>query len=241
MKQLFFLILIFFSFQLLSLNIPALQSHINDHANILTRQEKANLDNYLSQYERNTGIQVAVLIIRSLQNEILENYSLRVAEKWQLGAKDKDNGVLLLISMQEKKLRIEVGYGLEGVLTDAQSGFIIRNEIVPYFKNGNYYSGISAGLQTITGVLSKEIEITDEQIAQSRKQQETGRAQLPFGLMVFLFMIFFGGLGRRRGGLLPFLFLGSMLGGSSRSGGRGFGGFSGGGGGFGGGGASGGW
>jgi uncharacterized protein len=233
-------------FPLSALKVPALKGRINDYAGILDQREERQLENYLAQFENASSIQIAILTIKSLEGEDLEDYSIRVADAWKLGQKSDDNGVLLLIALQEKKLRIEVGYGLEGSLTDAKSGYIIRNYITPYFKKGDFYSGIAAGIQAITGVLSNELNISDEQIAQSRQQEESGRSQIPLGLFIFLFMIFFGGFGRRRrGGLFTALFLGSLLGGgrSGRSGGGfgGFGGFSGGGGGFGGGGASGGW
>jgi uncharacterized protein len=239
------LFLIILVSQLAALKVPKLKGHINDYGKVLSNTEERALENYLVKFENATSIQIALLTISSLQGENLEDFSMRVADKWKLGSKDKDNGVLLLISMQEKKLRIEVGYGLEGSLTDAKSGYIIRNYIVPGFKSGNFYKGISTGIGAVTGVLSDELNITDEQIAESKQKEESGRTGIPFGLLIFLFMIFFGGFGRgRRGGLLSALFLGSMLGGSGRSSGGGFGGFggfSGGGGGFGGGGASGGW
>ncbi|HPR17301.1 MAG TPA: TPM domain-containing protein [Candidatus Cloacimonadota bacterium] len=251
MKKIIGLLVSILLFSSLSaLGVPALKGHVNDYANVLTSQQKTKLESYLTNYEQATSIQVALLTIKSLQGENLENYSMQVAEKWKLGQKEQDNGVLLLVAMQEKKLRIEVGYGLEGTLTDAKSGYIIRNYIVPSFKTGDYFNGISAGIGAITGVLSKDLVITDEQIAQSQKEEESSGVQIPFVFLVILFMAVFGGFGRRRrGGLLPFLFLGSMMGGNDHHrgggfggfGGGGFGGFSGGGGGFGGGGASGGW
>ncbi|MDO9578889.1 MAG: TPM domain-containing protein [Candidatus Cloacimonadales bacterium] len=245
-KLITLLLLIILISQLAALKVPQLKGHINDYGSVLSQQEKNDLENYLIRFEQASSIQIALLTIKSLEGENLEDYSMRVADAWKLGQKDKDNGVLLLIAMQEKKLRIEVGYGLEGNLTDAKSGYIIRNYIVPGFKSGDFYKGISAGIGAITGVLSDELNITDEQIAESRQKEESGKSQIPAGLIIFFLMILFSSFGRkRRGGLLPFLFLGSMLGGSGshRSGGSfgGFGGFSGGGGGFGGGGASGGW
>ncbi len=246
MKKIIILTLLIFATQLAALKIPPLKSHVNDNAKILSSQQINNLENYLTQFENASSVQIAVLTIKSLQGENLEDYSMRVAEAWQLGQKEKDNGVLLLIAMQEKKIRIEVGYGLEGSLTDAKSGYIIRNYILPEFKKGDFFRGIASGVEAITGVLANEIVITDQQIAQSRKEEQSGGSQIPFGLIVILFMFIFGGFGRRRGGLFTALFLGSMLGGGTRSGRSssgfgGFGGFSGGGGGFGGGGASGGW
>jgi len=241
------LLLIMFVFSitaLFSLDVPKLKARVNDNANIINSSDEQKLEALLRNVETKTSSQVALLTIPSLQGENLEDYSLRVAQSWKLGQKEFDNGVLLLVAMKEKKIRIEVGYGLESIITDAKSGYIIRNYIVPGFKTGDFSGGITNGLLAISGLVTEEFEITDEEVAKYNQQQKTGkRKQIPFGLIIFLFMFIFGGLGRRRGGLFTALFLGSMLGGGSsgRSSGGGFGGFSGGGGGFGGGGASGGW
>ncbi|MDP8269691.1 MAG: TPM domain-containing protein [Candidatus Tenebribacter davisii] len=233
---------------LLSLDVPKLKSAVNDNAGIINAENERKLEALLRDVEGKTSSQVALLIIPSLQGENLEDYSLRVAQAWKLGQKEFDNGVLLLVALKEKKIRIEVGYGLESIITDAKSGYIIRNYMVPEFKQGDFTSGITSGLLAISGLVTKEFEITDEELAKYNQQQKAGkRKQIPFGLIVFLIMFIFGGLGRgrKRGGLFTALFLGSMLGGGSRSSssgfGGGFGGFSGGGGSFGGGGASGGW
>jgi len=230
----------------LSLEVPRLKGRINDYANVLVSGDEANLENMLRHTEKNTSSQVVLLTIPSLEGETLETYSLKVAEAWQIGQEESDNGLLLLIAVQEKKIRIEVGYGLEHVITDAKSGYIIRNYIVPEFQKGNFYQGIADGLLITSQIINQEFDISDEELAKFQKDQKKGKkTQIPVGFLIFLFMMFFGGLGRRRrGGLLPLLFLGSMMGGgrSGRSSGfGGFGGFSGGGGGFGGGGASGGW
>lgn len=247
MKKILFLLTIFVTIQLFALEVPKLRKRVNDNADILTPYQEMELEQKLQTVEAKTSSQIAVLTINSLQGENLEDYSMRVAEQWKLGQQEFDNGALLLIALKEKKIRIEVGYGLESIITDLKSGYIIRNSIVPPFKEGNYFKGISAGSIAISGLITEEFEITDEQLQKYQTQQkENKKIHLPFGLIVFLFMIIFGGFGRRRrGGLFTALFLGSMLGGSGRSssgfGGGGFGGFSGGGGGFGGGGASGGW
>ncbi len=232
---------------LLSLDVPKLKSAVNDYANIINSKDEEKLEALLRDVEAKTSSQVALLTISSLQGENLEDYSLRVAQTWKLGQKEYDNGVLLLVALNEKKIRIEVGYGLESIITDAKSGYIIRNYMVPGFKKGDFTGGITNGLLAISGLVTENFEITDEELAKYNQQQKAGkRKQIPFGLIIFLFMFVFGGLGRRRGGLFTALFLGSMLSGGGRSRGSsgfggGFGGFSGGGGGFGGGGASGGW
>ncbi|MBW1649261.1 MAG: TPM domain-containing protein [Deltaproteobacteria bacterium] len=232
-----------------ALEVPKLKERINDYAEILAPNQEAELENLLKNAETRTSSQIALLTITSLEKENLEDFSLKVIETWKLGQKNKDNGVLLLIALKEKKIRIEVGYGLEAVLTDAKSGFIIRNIIAPHFKKKKFYTGIKEGLAAIYGFASKEYQVSDQELAQyekTEKQKET--SHLPGAVLVLIVMLLFGGLGRRSGkggGILPWLVVGSMLGSGRRSSsgfGGGFGGgFSGGGGGFGGGGASGGW
>ncbi len=246
MKRLtFFVLTLMLVNVLFSLTVPPLKSRINDYAQALTSKQKALLESMLTDVERRTSSQIVLLVIPTLENEILENYSMKVVDTWKVGQTDLDNGVLLLIAMKEKKIRIEVGYGLEGIITDLKSGFIIRNIVVPEFKKGNYYEGIAGGLNAISGLVTDEYVISDEELQKYQEdvKRKKGVSQVPVGLIIFLIMIVFGGFGkRRRLGFLPFLFLGSTLGGSSRSSGfGGFGGFSGGGGSFGGGGASGGW
>ena len=128
---------------------------IVDLAGVLPAHDSEQLSARLEAHEQQTGNQVAVLILPSLEGEPLEEYSHRVATTWRLGRKGTDNGVLLLIALKERKLRIEVGYGLEGTLTDLRSAHIIRNEIVPRFKAGDIPAGVRAGtdaiLQTIEG------------------------------------------------------------------------------------------
>jgi len=196
---------------------------------------------------------VVLLTIKSLEGENLEDYSMRVVDNWKIGQKEYDNGALLLIALAERKIRIEVGYGLESSLTDLKSGYIIRNAITPEFKKGNYSGGIAKGLANITGIINKQIDISDEELARYQKSQgKANTGNLPFSFIVIVFVIIMNllgrifGSGRRRrgGGFMSLLLLSSMMGGSRGGGfssGGGFGGFSGGGGGFGGGGASGGW
>ncbi len=196
---------------------------------------------------------MVLLTIKSLEGENLEDYSMRVVDNWKIGQKEYDNGALLLIALAERKIRIEVGYGLESSLTDLKSGYIIRNAITPEFKKGNYSGGIAKGLANITGIINKQIDISDEELARYQKSQgKANTGNLPFSFIVIVFVIIMNllgrifGSGRRRrgGGFMSLLLLSSMMGGSRGGGfssGGGFGGFSGGGGGFGGGGASGGW
>jgi len=250
MKKIFlFIILLLIFAQIFALKVPKLIGHINDYAGILSQQEKNTLESMLISAENKTSSQIVLLTIPSLKEESLEDFSMNVVETWKIGQKEFDNGILLLIAMKERKIRIEVGYGLEHIITDAKSGFIIRNLMLNDFRKGNFFGGISASIQAVSGLITKDFEITPEQLAKYKRQDQHGKpAQIPVGFIIFMIMILlsmFGKKGKgRRGGILPWLLLGSMLGGSGRGSsgfGGGFGGFSGGGGGFGGGGASGGW
>lgn len=256
MKQikltLIFLGLVLISGSLAALDVPSMKGRVNDTAGVLSSSREKELDQYLEALERSIGAQLAVLTIPSLEANAIEDYSIKVVDQWKLGQSGKDNGVLLLVSLDERKIRLEVGYGLEGSLTDAKSGFIIRNQIVPYFKEGDYAAGIMMGIQSVGAVLSGSEEISVQQLQKSSSSRSS--RSLPLNFIIILMVLFLNSFGRmgRRGGLLRMLFLGSLLNSTTRHrggfGGGGFGGgsfggggFSGGGGGFGGGGASGGW
>ena len=137
----------------LALDVPPLTGRIVDTAHIISPDLAAALSQEMAAHERRTGNQVAVLTLPSLQGEPLEEFSHRVATAWKLGQKGTDNGVLLLVAIQDRRIRIEVGYGLEGVLTDAITSRIIRNEMVPRFRAGEYSQGIAAGLRAILGTI----------------------------------------------------------------------------------------
>lgn len=132
-----------------ALDVPPLSGRVVDLARVLPSAVAAQLSADLQTHEAKTSNQVAVLIVPSLEGEPLFDFSHRVATTWKLGVKGTDNGALLLVAIKDRKIRIEVGYGLEGVLTDARSAQIIRNEIVPRFKAGDVPAGITAGVQAI--------------------------------------------------------------------------------------------
>lgn len=243
-----------------ALQVPAWNGPVADLGGVIGAQTEAELVQYLSAVNEQTGVQVAVLTVPSLGGVSIEEYSIEVAEKWKLGQAGKDNGALLVVSVEDRELRIEVGYGLEGELTDAKSGLIIRNVIVPYFRQGDYAKGIIEGTRNIVGIATGNAEIVSTSVRQNTGSgsQDSGGSAAGFVFFVLFIIVMSGGLGRRRGRsggwFWPFL-LGSMLSSSGRghsswsgrSGGKSgfsggsFGGFSGGGGHFGGGGASGGW
>src|SRR5437867_1282678 len=122
-----------------ALEVPQLRARVNDLAGVLTAEQVRSLEAKLQGLEATDSTQVGVLIIPSLEGEVLEDFSMRVASAWRLGQKGRDNGALILIAMKERKVRIEAGYGLEPTLTDAKSHRIIQDEIVPRFKEGKFY------------------------------------------------------------------------------------------------------
>jgi uncharacterized protein len=126
--------------------IPPLQSRVTDLAGTLSGDQKAGLERTLAEFEKRKGAQIAVLIVPTTRPETVEQYAVRVQEAWKLGRKGVDDGLLLLIAKEDRKLRFEVGYGLEGVLPDAAAKRIIEQDITPRFKQGDFYGGIRAGL-----------------------------------------------------------------------------------------------
>ncbi len=241
-KIIIFFLVVSFSITLFGLNVPPLKARVTDLAGVISPTERMRLEEKLYYFETQTSNQIAVLIIPSLEDESLEEYSIKVTDAWKLGEPAKENGVLLLIVKNDRKIRIEVGYGLEGTLTDLVSSQIIRNDIAPYFKQGNYYAGIAAGLNSIMLATKDEYKAAPKQYQRSRGDARKSFGSLIFYILFFLFLI--GGGRRGRRGLFWALLGASMFRSGGRSGGfggGGFGGFSGGGGGFGGGGASGGW
>ncbi len=136
-------------------SIPA-ADYVVDQANIISSSDENALKAYLSSLYDKTGVQICVLTLKSLNGASLEDYSLAVAENWGIGKKGTDSGALLLVSMNEHAMRIEVGYGLEGSLTDAKSGLIIRRVLTPYFKDGKYSTGIVAGVEAMAQAAAGE-------------------------------------------------------------------------------------
>ncbi len=218
--------------------IPQHQGYVTDNANLISQTTELKLEQFLHDFEASDSTQITVLTIPSLEGESLEEFSLKVFESWQIGQKGKDNGALLLIAKDERKIRIEVGYGLEGRLTDLLAGRIIDNEVSPRFKQGDFDGGIVSGVVAMAEAVRGEY--TGNGTTRSKKKSS------PIGLVFLLFFLgpFLGRMfGRRshrhRSGIY---FGGPFSGGGGFGGGfGGGGGFSGGGGGGGGGGASGGW
>jgi uncharacterized protein len=208
---------------------------VHDEANVLSPSTVAQLERVLKAERDSTSNQIAILIVPSLEGEDMDGFSIRVAEKWKAGDEKKDNGVIFIVAIQDRKMRIETGYGLEGVLTDAVSSRINRNEVAPYFRQGNYDAGISAGTMAIIQAIKGQYKNTDPP-----KRKRGGKS--PWGTLIFIILLIII-MSRRGGGGLGGYWAagmaGSMLGGGGGSGGSwGSGTDYGGGGGFGGGGSS---
>ncbi len=216
--------------------IPKLNNFATDLTGTLNRDQISRLNRNLKVFEDSTSNQLLFLMIPSLDGYPLENYTYEVARKNKLGTKQHDNGVLFFVAKNDRKMRIEVGYGLEGALPDALASSILRNEVRPYFKSGKYFSGIA------NGIISIEKAIKGEYKGSGKEDNGNGGGKFPIAIIwLIIFIISMFGRKRHGGRGGGIFFLGGFGGGSSSGGGGSFGGFSGGGGSFGGGGASGGW
>lgn len=231
---------------------------VNDFAGMLSTAEEAQLEQKLEDYARNSSTQITIVTIKNLGGYDVSQYTFELGNRWGIGQKDKDNGVLILTSLEDRKGWIATGYGLEGVLTDALTGRIYRNEIVPRFKEGDYYGGFDKAADAI-------IAATKGEYTADKKDEEKG-GKVPAAIIIIIVIVIYliisrrggggggGGYMSRRGsrGFGEGFLLGSLLGGGfggrggssggwggGSGGGGGFGGF--GGGSFGGGGAGGSW
>lgn len=199
--------------------VPALRAAVTDLTQTLTADQISTLEAALRALQARKGSQLAILLVPSTKPEAIEQYSIRVVDAWQLGRKDADDGVLLLVAKDDRTVRIEVGYGLEGVLNDATTNRIIRQLIVPQFRNGNYYQGIS-------DASARLIQLIDGEVLPEPTSSNSERGQannLPWPLLIFgvlaggsvLRSIFgrFGAAALTAGGagVLVWLFIGSLL------------------------------
>ncbi|OYW45396.1 MAG: hypothetical protein B7Z08_09030 [Sphingomonadales bacterium 32-68-7] len=246
---------------------PRPEGPVYDAADILPPAEEAALDARLREYNARTGRSLIVATVPTLQEDTIENYAVRLFEAWGIGGAETDQGLLLLVAPNERKVRIEVGYGLHQYVTDILSGRIVRNEITPRFREGNYAAGITAGVGALITQLDRdpaEARAIAEAAAAAERQRGQGDNEVAFAalivplffLAIFLFTV--GRRGRRYGGRSTAGAVGEVLlwtainaamnsrggdgggwGGGGGGGGGGFGGF--GGGMSGGGGASGSW
>lgn len=246
---------------------PQLTGRVVDQADIIPPAEEADLTAQLEQLEKTTGHQLVVATVNDLEGQDVADYGYRLGRTWGIGGKEENDGVVFLIAPNERRMNISVGYGLEPILTDALSGRIIRDQVTPRFKDGDYPGGIQAGVNAIAQQIALPPEEAAARAAAAAKAERDRADDGSFGGFIFIGFIIlfffvlpmlsaFGRRGRRHRkhrpwGAAPIIVWGdhdwggggrgSSWGGGGWSGGGGFGGFSGGGGSFGGGGASGGW
>ena len=179
--------------------VPPLTAHVTDLTNTLDSIQVQSLDAQLAEFEKTKGAQLAVLMLLTTQPETIEQYGLRVVEQWKLGRKKVDDGALLIIAKDDRKMRIEVGYGLEGVLNDATAKRIIAEVITPLFKQGDFAGGIEAGLQSMMQVVGGEP--LPPPVAQQGKQPTPNFEAII--ILTFVLVVVVGGVLRTLLGRLP--------------------------------------
>lgn len=208
--------------------IPTPNGFVSDQAGVISASQEQILENTLAQYETETSNEIAILTLQSLEDGSIEDFAVRVFEEWRIGKEGQDNGALILLSVDDRETRIEVGYGLEGVLTDGATRLILERSVSPYFAVGNYDQGFSEGVNAVI------LEIGDEFSGDAIQNTGSEEFQLPswVTIAIIAFIIFSLVTGKGRG--FAWFLLSIITGG--RGGGGGFGGF--GGGGSGGGGSS---
>lgn len=240
---------------------PPLTGRIVDNANLLSPEAERGLTSTLEALERDTTDQLVIVTLADLQGYEIEEYGYQLGREWGIGQAGKNNGVLLIVAPNDRKVRIEVGYGLEGILTDALSATIIHDDILPSFREGHYERGITLGV----GAINEQLRLDPAEAQARAAAAESPRASAPVGPMILITVVFvlialsvigsLSGRGRRRRGgrgdvASALIWTAAELarsrhwgggGGGGFGGGGGGGGFGGGGGSFGGGGASGGW
>jgi uncharacterized protein len=180
----------------LAMDVPPLRGRINDYAKLIPADRARALEERLASFEAETGHQIAVLTIPSLEGDSLEDFSIRVADAWKIGKKGFDNGAILLIARDDRKLRIEVGYGLEGVMPDAIASRIIREVITPRFRSGDFAGGIEAGIDAMLKVTKGETLPERARPAPGSTDSEGG--SLMTILMITAMLALFIGMTHRR-------------------------------------------
>jgi uncharacterized protein len=204
------------SFTALALDVPPLQGYVNDYAGMMSAPTRSRLTEELGVFEKSDSTQIVILTVPSLQGDTLEDFSIRAAEAWKIGQKGKDNGILFIVANQEHKIRIEVGRGLEGRLTDLLAGRIIDLVIKPRFKRGDFDGGFSAGTHALIDATRGEFKAAADNARPSK-----GRPHIPIlALVIFggIALVIIGNFSRPLGAvagalglpLAAFLFIGSL-------------------------------
>lgn len=185
MFRIIFLLYFLLTKSVLAVSFPQATGFVTDTANVINDQDQLVLENRLQSLDQSTGNQIAILTIPSLNGLTIEEYAQKIFENWQIGQKKLDNGLLILVSTGDRQVRLEVGYGLEGYITDARSGDIIRQQLGPEFKNNNYYQGLVLALDTIESYL---LAAPAAPSAQTTTSDSSFLSYLP---LCFTFLIYF--------------------------------------------------
>jgi uncharacterized protein len=208
----YYLLLIFFLLSLpltaYSLDVPRLQGYVNDYAGMISSPAKSKIEDELRAFEQSDSTQIVILTIPSLEGENLEEFSIKVGETWKIGQQGKDNGILFIVSNQERRIRVEVGRGLEGSLTDLMAGRIIDQVIKPRFKQGDFDGGFIAGVSAIINATRGEFQ-AEERPAQRR--QSGFPPFLTFLMFLGIFTLIFGSFSRVLGGIVGAIGLPSIV------------------------------
>jgi uncharacterized protein len=167
-------------------DFPKLTGRVTDQANLISSEDKATLEQQLEAHEAATSNQIVVVTINSLQGLDIADYALKLGRSWGIGTAEKDNGVLLLVAPNERKVRIEVGYGLEGALPDAIAGSIVRNNILPSFRESDYTKGINNGVTSIFEAIKGEYKAPANAVSGSRAPNTTLEKYFPLFFIAFI-------------------------------------------------------
>jgi len=201
MKKIFFifsLLLFILTSVVRALEVPSLRGYVNDYAGMISPTHRDRLEEELKAFEQSDSTQLVILTVPSLEGEALETFSIRVGETWKIGQKNKDNGIIVVVSKQERKIRIEVGRGLEGRLTDLLAGRIIDLVITPRFKRGDFDGGFQAGISAL-------IDATRGEFKADERKTSTKKGAPPFLTFLiagFVALLFIGSISRIFGGIV---------------------------------------
>lgn len=198
-RVLLVLLLMFMPLQLLALDVPRLSGRVNDLAGMLSPEAAARLEQQLAAFERQDSTQIVVLTIPSLEGDDIDQFAIRVAEQWKIGQAGKDNGVLLILAKAERRVRIEVGRGLQGVLPDVTASRIIRDVMRPHLKNNDFDRGISSGAEAIIAATKGEFKAAPGETA--KKPHNKSVSPLTIMLLALVGALILGTFSRYLGGL----------------------------------------
>ena len=190
---LFLILLIFLPLRVYGADVPKLTGYVNDYASVLSSETKTALEQKLAAYERDDSTQVVVLTIPSLQGDDMDQFTIKVADVWKIGQKGKDNGVLLVLALTEREVRIEVGMGLQSVLPDITASRIIREQMHPYLKSNDFDRGIVSGVDRIISTTRGEFNTSPQDMGED--------SPMIFLLLTALASVFLGSFSRFMGGI----------------------------------------